>query len=67
MKVSVKLNEKEVFSAEMTDELKDVSSEEFMHEFVKTMLIQAYDETKRAGIDAEIKTIDIQMVPVEGK
>lgn len=65
MKISVKLNEKEVFAAEMTDELKDEASEEFMHEFVKAMLLQARDETKRAGINAEIKTIDIQMVPVE--
>lgn len=66
MKVSVKLNEKEVFAAKMTDELKDVSSEEFMHEFVKVTMLQAQEETKRAGIEAEIKTIDIQMVPVEG-
>lgn len=66
MKVSVKLNEKQVFEAEMADELKNVSSEEFMHEFVKVTMLQAQEETKRAGIEAEIKTIDIQMVPVEG-
>ena len=65
MKVSVKLNEKEVFAAEMADELKDASSEEFMYEFVKAVLIQAQEETKRAGIEADFETIDIQMVPVE--
>lgn len=67
MKVSVKLNEKEVLAAELTDDLRDASSEEFMYEFVKAVLIQAQEETKRAGIEADFETIDIQMVPVEGK
>ena len=65
MKVSVKLNEKEVLAAEMTDHLRDVSSEEFLYEFVKITMLQAQEETERAGIEADFETIDIQMVPVE--
>ena len=65
MKVSVKLNEKEVLAAELSDDLREVSSEEFLYEFVKITMLQAQEETERAGIEADFETIDIQMVPVE--